>query len=163
MNHLCLSKSPTLSGSHHHGERFDSDRLFSDHIQPNDYTPVVLEDASEYHREILLSYRLFFGQDKQSYSDFYRYCAIPEDEEYPDHLLPTLCGADWESPQAKKIYDLIDADDPSPQYMPSAHFPYLGQRLLELQKYVEGRNAGNFRSIWHDKRNPTSWWTFWVC
>lgn len=163
MNHLCLSKFSTLSSLYHHGERFDSSRLFSDPIHSNDYMPVVLEDASEYHREILLSYRLFFGQDKPSYSDFHRYCAVSQDQEYPDPLLPTLCGAYWESPEAKKIYDLIDADDPSPEYIPSAHFPFIGQRLLELQNYVKARNVGNVRSIWHDKRNPTAWWTFWVC
>jgi hypothetical protein len=123
-----------------------------------------LVEASDYYREVILTYRLIFGQDKPSYSDFpslVRHSPIPE--EYPDSLLSTLCGADWESSEARKVYDLIGADHSSTQYIPSTHFPFLGQRLLELQRYVKGRNANDILSIWHDRRSPTAWWTFWVC
>jgi hypothetical protein len=123
-----------------------------------------LEDVSDFHSEVLLSYRLIFGQDRSSYSDFHSLTRVsPLPDEHHDSLLPTLCGADWKSTQARQVYEMIAADDTSTQYVPSTHFPFLGKRLLDIQTYVKGQNPSNFLSIWHDRRNLPNWWAFWVC
>lgn len=121
-------------------------------------------DPRDFYREILLSYRLIFGQDKNSHNDFNAWIekGKPLPEEYHDSLLPILCGQSWDSADALPIYEFIDADDPSTHYSPTEDFPFLGKRLLEVQKHVLNQKPTDFQAIWYDKRDPDKWWTFWV-
>jgi hypothetical protein len=126
---------------------------------------VEVEDAKDYHKEVLLTYRLLFGQDTSSYKHFNalkRKGALVS-EEHRDLLLSTLCGESWESKNARQVYEMIEAEEPSLHYSPSTDFPFLGRRLLDIQKYVRGHNSHTIRAIWFDRRNPLAWWTFWVC
>ncbi|KAH8784320.1 hypothetical protein BGZ57DRAFT_925319 [Hyaloscypha finlandica] len=123
-----------------------------------------LEDASEFYSEVLLSYRLLFGQDLSSAVDFLlltRDTPLPLD--FHDPLLPALCGAKWPTnDKARGVYKLLAAEDPSPQYRASIHFPFLGKRLLDIQAHVKGFHPNDFRSLWKDRRNREKWWTFWA-
>ncbi|PMD58304.1 uncharacterized protein K444DRAFT_442681 [Hyaloscypha bicolor E] len=123
-----------------------------------------LEDASDFYSEVLLSYRLIFGQDLSSAADFLllaRDTPLPLD--FYDPLLPALCGAKWPTnDKAREVYELIVAEDPSSQYRASIHFPFLGKRLLDIQTHVKGFHPNDFRSLWNDRRNRERWWTFWA-
>ncbi|KAN0114719.1 hypothetical protein V8E51_004263 [Hyaloscypha variabilis] len=138
-------------------------RIFSGATNSNRYLSAELEDAYNFHHEALLSYRLIFGQDLTSSSDLLAHLKkFPMPFLYADPLLPALCGSNWESnDQAKHVYKSLGADDPSP-LLPSTQFPFLGQRLLDLQMYVKRHKPHDFRSLWHDKRDSLSWWTFWA-
>jgi hypothetical protein len=78
-------------------------------------------------------------------------------------MLEVLCGRRWDANGALQIFDEIEAENPSSYYSPVRDFPFLGERLLDLQKYVKGCNPKSIRAIWYDQRNPASWLTFWVC
>jgi len=122
-----------------------------------------MEDAKDFYKEVLLTYRLLFGQDTSSYKHFNAFVGKePISTKYQDLLLSKLCGESWESENARQVYDLIDAEDPSQHYDPSIDFPFFGKRLLDIQRYVRGYDPSNFWAFWYDKRNPSQWWAFWV-
>jgi len=130
------------------------------------------EDLSpEYFREVLLSYRLIFGQHKDSWKTFKsKIPALPErwacsdkHSDDADPLLSILCSESYDSPEAQKIYEYIDASEElSPYYYPDSDFPFLGRRILDLQAFVGGRNPHNWKGLWNDRRNIALWWTFWA-
>lgn len=122
-----------------------------------------LEDlASEYHREVLNSYRLIFGQDSSSASLFISLTKNLPSLADADPLLPILCGKQWQyCLEAKQISEYIALDEASPQYSVSADFPFLGQRLLDIQKHMKGHKLSSIWGSWIDNRDPTAWWNFW--
>jgi hypothetical protein len=77
-------------------------------------------------------------------------------------MLKVLCGRRWDANGALQVFDEIDAEVPLVHYSPSRDFPFLGQRLLEIQRYVQGRRPNSIATLWYDKRSATQWWTFWV-
>jgi len=129
-------------------------------------SPVLPQD---YFREVLLSYRLLFGQDKKSWKAFVEKSALWTpgwDCSSPglgdaDPLLQTLCGASASSPAAAALYAEIEAEELSPYYYPDS-FPFLGRRILDLQTFIKGRHPHNWRALWNDRRNVAYWWTFWA-
>ncbi|KAE8450803.1 hypothetical protein EG329_005716 [Mollisiaceae sp. DMI_Dod_QoI] len=122
------------------------------------------EDARDFYKEVLLSYRLIFQQDHNSYNDFNQITQIGDEmpREYHDALLLVLCGQHWESPRTRCIYEMIEAEVPSAHYSPSVYFPFLGERLLEVQRYVRGHKPNTFWALWNDRRDTSAWWTFWL-
>jgi hypothetical protein len=143
-----------------------------------------IEDLTpEYFREVLLSYRLIFGQNKASWTAFKKKipawgnrwnCSTGQGEstdperdqqnDDSDPLLLTLCGSGYNLPNARRIYEEIEAiDDVAQYYHPHYEFPFFGRRLLILQSFVKGRHPHNWKALWHDTRNVAFWWTFWVC
>jgi hypothetical protein len=129
-------------------------------------SPVPPED---YFREVLLSYRLIFGQDKKSWKAFVEKsalrppgwdCLLPGFDD-ADPLLQTLCGTSASSPAAADLYAEIEAEEVSPYYYPDS-FPFLGRRILDLQTFIKGRHPHNWRALWNDRRNVAYWWTFWA-
>lgn len=149
-------------------------RLYADHAHayrlPHGLDPASPVGAADYFREVLLSYRLLFGQDKKSWKAFLAASAAwpahwprssPNALDDADPLLQTLCGTSATSPAARALYAEIDAEDASPYYYPDS-FPFLGRRILDLQTFVKGRHPTNWRALWSDRRNVAYWWTFWA-
>jgi len=148
-------------------------RLYIDHCRY--FRDHGLEDtgddqSQEYFREVLLSYRLIFGQDKESWRMFRKKSAKWEPKwNWSDHqsedfdpLLLVLCGESYLDPGAKALYEEIDAAELSPYYFPDTDFPFLGRRLLNLQTFVRGRNPHSWKALWYDRRSMAFWWTFWA-
>jgi len=113
--------------------------------QAEDLTP-------DYFREVLLSYRLIFGQDPKSWKAFQKTlstykehwdCSDNQSDD-GDPMLRILCCSSYKSPNASRIYQDIDASEvASPCYYPDSDFPFLGRRILNLQAFVRGRNLQN--------------------
>lgn len=123
------------------------------------------QDAQEFFKEILRSYRLIFGQTRSSRKKFQKlYGKSRSWSSGPnsDPLLQLICGRSCESGESSTIFAEIGADDASNHYDPQVDFPFLGKRLLGLQDYVRGHNPHNFKSLWYDRRNGFWWWSFWV-
>jgi len=82
-----------------------------------------------------------------------------------DPLLVILCGERWNRPRALRVYQQIDdgeeMGDVSNCYH-STDFPYLGERLLQLQRYVTAQQPYGWAALWRDRRNASTWWTFWA-
>lgn len=146
-------------------------RIFQDSATSSDICyesfRTEIEDTREFFKEVLLSYRLIFGQTKNSHRDFNRqfrkwskhWRSTTESQKQMDHLLQIICGNHWQSSAAGHIWDEIEAEDPANIYSPTTDFPFFGERLIELQSYVRGHN---FMALWYDRRDVSWWWTFWV-
>ena len=115
--------------------------------------------------EVMLSYRLIFGRKRRSRSHIARKLAR-EKERYPedghnDPLLDILCTHTSESPDIKKLYEDLEAEE-FDDYVSVDEFPFLARRLLELQQYGMSQNPHSLRRLWKDKRNVTGWFTTWA-
>ncbi|KAH8591674.1 hypothetical protein B0O99DRAFT_654337 [Bisporella sp. PMI_857] len=105
--------------------------------------------------EVLCTYRLIFGQDQKSYTMF---SSIPS-LEVVDPLLKSLCGKSYNK---QGFYSTFEVGEAKAQYTASADFPLLGQRLLDLQKYMNERNPSDLRTLWYDRRDVLRFYTFWA-
>ncbi|KAN0114717.1 hypothetical protein V8E51_004261 [Hyaloscypha variabilis] len=139
-------------------------QIFADSMSYNDASTVEPDRARDYYMEVLLSYRLIFGQDPGSAEDFKRRAHLwaPALGELSDPILSILCGENWESEKAYPIYDEIEAGDTAERYSPSEDFPYLGKRLLKIQEYVNDYRPNNLRQLWHNQMNKWNWLMSWV-
>ena len=52
----------------------------------------------------------------------------------------------------------VEADSYSAHY----NFPIFGSRLLALQEYNLQQQPRRVGDLWHDRRNPLQWYTFWA-
>lgn len=111
-------------------------------------------EITSFLREILLSYRLLFGQDKRSRALFRSMDPFAELGDIKDPLLPLLSGV--RSPQytqisgQKEIYDL------------SQDFPILRSRIVALHTHLSTEKPRGWSELWNDKRNSAQWLTFWA-
>ena len=140
----------------------------------NDHAEGSCEDASnsdiatdEFFEEMLITYRLLFGQDEKSWRAFARMANAWEAEQSSDKpgsfdpLLRTLCAQSCLSDTAAIIYKEIDAGVIASQYEPHTQFPFFGARLLELQEFVKQHQPQSVRGLFSDKRDVEKWWTLW--
>lgn len=123
--------------------------------------------TEEFFREILLSYRLIFGQDERSWKTFSRFqeqngIGSSESSWVSDPMLEILCCKSSSLPAARRIYDEIDASEPASSYEPNTEFPFFGRRLLELACYVKQHQPRNLKALLSDRRDLNSWWNRWA-
>ena len=126
--------------------------------------------TEEFFEEILLTYRLIFGQDDRSYKAFSRMVPVWEEQRGRtswettwacDPMLLILCGKSATSEEARKIYDEIDANEPHNCYNPNTEFPFFGKRLLELQQFIRQHQPQNIRALLTDRRDVAAWYALW--
>ncbi|KAK0610363.1 hypothetical protein B0T17DRAFT_110878 [Bombardia bombarda] len=128
---------------------------------------------TQLHQEIILSYRLLFGQKHASR----RLAKIAlkklreerRADEY-DELLDLLCA----HPHDKKIRQLPASLWPvtcrsfdghvqeQGSYSSQDDFPLFGQRLAKLQEFTLRQQPSELWDLWRDRRNPLQWYTFWA-
>lgn len=139
-------------------------RLFQDNAASTDFSNIDADDTRQFFKEVILSYRLIFGQTKSSRQRFNKQLKKWDlkSKSNSDPMLYRICGHGCESEEAREIYYEIEADDPSNQYDPAVDFPFLGKRLVSIQDYVQGHKPSNFKALWYDRRNVSWWWTFWA-
>ncbi|ORX98179.1 hypothetical protein BCR34DRAFT_628441 [Clohesyomyces aquaticus] len=103
------------------------------------------EDVDHLLGEILLSYRLLFGQNKAS-RHLFRTMRPFEDahEEGKDDSLADICG--------KK----------NPHSTIHLYFPVLRSRIAVLERFLSTKRPRTWKEIWNDKRDSASWLTFWA-
>jgi hypothetical protein len=140
-------------------------------MSQSDSEKELVVPADEFFREILLTYRVLFGQDERSYRAFQRSlptydrnwdCSGRDPDQISDPLLPILCGKFWTVPGAREVYSDVDAGPTREFYDANADFPILGQKLLELQQFVENYSPRSLKALMNDRRNPMAWLTFWT-
>ncbi|KAH7327414.1 hypothetical protein BKA65DRAFT_554973 [Rhexocercosporidium sp. MPI-PUGE-AT-0058] len=121
------------------------------------------DTASDYYREVILSYRLIFAE-RRSYSGFNNLEAAGlRSQPHPDPLLAILCGQSWTSDRATAIWNECGIYGDQMRYRRS-DWQYFGDRLLRLQEYTLHSQSKGIAAVWYDKRDAVRWWTFWcVC
>lgn len=134
-------------------------------------------------QEIILSYRLLFGQDgksrivaREEVCKLKNSCA----NESVDAMLLDLCERKYEYGSLWwKTYDKVLQSYPSEiwpitcrtmeghllqsdVYSARDDFPRLGRRLIKLQQFNSRQRPSKLTDLWRDKRNPLQWFTFWA-
>ncbi|EPS38798.1 hypothetical protein H072_7423 [Dactylellina haptotyla CBS 200.50] len=109
----------------------------------------------QYLSEILLSYRLLFGQDPKSRQLFRR---LNPFSDYPksitDNVLVSLC-------QKTQTPDLLsNLITEKRGYSATDDFAYFRDKLLVLTRLLEDTEPGDVLDVWMDKRNLVQWYTF---
>ena len=112
------------------------------------------EDVTELLQEIVLSYRLLFGQSRRSRSLFRRlrpFASTPH--EGHDQFLSQICG--------KKRFNCPITIVEREEYDLAGDFPHLRCRFVRLSKYASNKKPRSIRQLWGDKRDSAAWLTFW--
>lgn len=116
------------------------------------------DDITDFLREVLLSYRLLFGQTKRSRQSYRKNMRSNVLKEFPgqcdDPLLPLLCG--------RKSVDILVQEKERTVYRLSRDFPMLRFRLAVLKKQVAMSRPRGWKELWRDKRDSAQWVTFWA-
>ena len=115
-------------------------------------------DIADFLHEVLLSYRLLFGQTKNSRQHYRKNMRSKIFEESPgqcdDPLLPLLCG--------RKSVDLFVQKKERNIYRLSRDFPMLRFRIAVLKKQLAVSRPRGWKELWRDKRDSAQWVTFWA-
>lgn len=129
------------------------------------------EDVNALLHEVLLSYRMIFGQCKRSRSVFRKLAPFPPShnrnsvKKQEDRLLEQLCGRkrfdigahDDGDDSSGSLTDLIEREE----YDLAGDFPHLRGRLVRLNEYAAGRKPRSIRQLWGDRRDSTAWLALW--
>ncbi|KAJ6780995.1 hypothetical protein PWT90_09036 [Aphanocladium album] len=115
-------------------------------------------------REVMLSYRVLFGQRRDSRKQFQKVQkrrVTDTGDEY-DPLLDIVCGEPlgrhvdalpgdiWPEAVVDESGRLLEQD----VYSTSLEFPLLGARLLKIQEFDVRQQPSRVRDLWRDRRNP---------
>lgn len=109
------------------------------------------EDLSQYLREILLSYRLLFGQHPASQQRFRDLYKVSRGDDIHDVLLWVLC-------LSKKVRDEDAVRHMSPDlpvYFAAQHFPILKDRIELIASELKNYKPGSLTEIMMDRRDIT--------
>ena len=134
-------------------------------------------------QEVLISYRLLFGQDgmsrKVAQDEICRLKKTHPDQSV-DTMLLDLCGRKYKHGSLWwRTYDTVLHNYPpemwpvtcqtmkghlleSDVYSARNDFPRLGSRLLKLQQFNLRQRPSKLVDLWRDRRNPLQWYTFWA-
>jgi hypothetical protein len=129
----------------------------------------------EFCREVLLSYRLIFGIDSRSRRAFHseeiskwKVDRTNDTRSIREHkldpLLQLLCTAPANRPELQGVLERLGGEetDASVGYAPE-HFPFLGQRLADLQRFSMSQKPYDWKSVlWRDRRDARNWWLMWT-
>lgn len=136
-------------------------QLLTDHVMSqsdNDKEPVVPSETL--FRELLLTYRVLFGQDERSFRALQRYCSGQDEHLAADPMLQVLCEKSCATQEALELYRDIDAGAVRDTYDSNADFPILGQKLLALQQFVKEYHPKTLTALLRDRRDPAAWYSF---
>ncbi|KAI1215006.1 uncharacterized protein F4807DRAFT_16969 [Annulohypoxylon truncatum] len=113
------------------------------------------QDVTELLEEIVLSYRLLFGQHHRSRKLLRK--LRPFDHVPPngrDNFLSDVC----EGKPLDASLGIVERDS----YELARDFPHLRARLVRLNTYLDDRKPRSWRELWLDNRDSASWLTFWA-
>jgi hypothetical protein len=121
-------------------------------------------------QEVLLTYRLLFGQSSRSRKLARYELDNLEHEGRPfDGLLRTLCGRKRDVDKLPtQIWPVWCRDIQTNRlrendvYNARSDFPRLGYRLVQLQKFSLRQTPNRLTDLWRDRRSLLQWYTFWA-
>lgn len=142
-------------------------RVFCDQGQTGEDVESLSEEflrgqpySRDFFLEALCSFRLLFGQHRRALSGWGDFKWSQSQRSLGlDPLLQNLCCQPW---YKQTLYEQIDAPRVKLVYTIQADFPYFGERLTELQDYVEQQSPGDFRTLWYDRRDILRFHTYWA-
>ncbi|KAK5062766.1 hypothetical protein LTR84_004841 [Exophiala bonariae] len=147
-------------------------------------------DGVSFFRELLLTYRVIFGQDGASaklfrteHEDLLSAFLTPHRIwHYLPWLRPLVLGRKPIRRQLSHsevvdplllevcgtqytkaaIYRDLRAPSPRDQYLAAKEFPFFGDRLLKIQIFMQGEHPSDWKALINDRRDILRYWTFWA-
>ena len=137
-------------------EKRSADHSLSCAAQPDGSSQWASEaEITQFLLEILLSYRLLFGQAKDSRRLFQSMKIFEgESPKERDLLLSQLCGS--------KAMELPSFCIEREFYRLKRDFPILRSRIARLHQQLSNVKPRGWREMWNDKRDSAQWYTFWA-
>lgn len=152
-------------------------RSIAEKVFPLNHYNGPREEPAAVYREVLLSYRILFGNSSKS-RDLLRQTLARHDStaNAVDPFLLIVCASAvrgrrlWissasELPSALFPESVIGLDgllqEPD-TYSARDDFPIFGLALLGLQRYNLRQQPSRVRDLWRDQRDPLQWYTFWA-
>lgn len=118
-------------------------------------------EARNLVREVLLSYRILFAQGKKSRRHFKKVWAGKGQDVQPEAFLVDLCT--MRARELLRKYPLLNNGfDPIGNVFMSSEFPFLGNRLLNLQTFGERHKPMKLFDLYRDRRETEKYYTFWA-
>lgn len=112
------------------------------------------EDVTRLLEQVLLSYRLLFGQTKRSRDVFRSLTPFARvAAEGHDHFLSRLCS--------KKKPDYPVELQERDEYNLAEDFPHFRSKIVRLNSYASSKKPQSLRQLWADRRNSPAWLAFW--
>ena len=136
-------------------------RLFNDYLfdgprKSSDLSRTI--NPADFFRELICTYRLIFGQDKDSWQTFAsEYCGTafwPRDVSGWDPLLLDVCGKECSK---VNIYRDIGAPLVKTSYFAETDYPFYGEKLLLLQHFAVAESPNNIWILWRDRKDFRFW------
>lgn len=119
--------------------------------------------AYDFFREIIFTYRLIFGQSKDSWKAYRKAHGTKLDKEqlgaHWDPLRTMLCANDWST---IPVYGELDAPDVRAVYSARSDFPFFAERLTTLQQYIATQSPNDWKALWRDRRDVARFWALWA-
>ena len=113
------------------------------------------DEITDILHETLLSYRLLFGQSKNSRKLFRSQLkSNPALWHNPDSLLELICG--------RKHFSHSSVPPDRFTYFVPRDFLVLGERVDLLGTELREARPKNWKSLFQDRRDTTQYWTFWL-
>ncbi|ETS76505.1 hypothetical protein PFICI_11892 [Pestalotiopsis fici W106-1] len=129
----------------------------------------------DYCREMLISFGIIFAQESgsrravrtEARSNWLRRWRADEKENtmglswamirQADEIIWELCTRSWEE---NPLFNYLQSPPTRSNYSTQADFPFLGQKLIRLQDYMNVQSPNDFRTLLFDRRDPLRFWTF---
>ena len=113
------------------------------------------DDIRSILEEILLSFRLLFGQSSAGRKHFRRLVkSNPELQENGDRLLFALC--------TEPHFEHAIVPNDRPNFFLDRDFPVLGGRIKLLMEDLKDSRPQGWRQLLRDRRDTVQYWTFWL-
>jgi hypothetical protein len=110
-----------------------------------------------YFKEVLISYRVLFGQDKRSRKLFRsKESSNARFESIDDPILQALCGRK----RASLVADFLATEFEREVFDPKIDFPNLGDRLLRVHNYNANQKPSTWQAILSDRRDSRETFNF---
>ena len=124
-------------------------------LENNSFDPRANEeDISQFMREVLLSFRLLFGQHGPSRKLFPQLYRPTERLQVADQLLSLLC-------MKKYIHQRsLPLPPDQPVYFAARHFPVLSKRIELITKDLKNSRPTSLGELLRDRRDTLQYWTF---
>jgi hypothetical protein len=120
----------------------------------------------DYCREVLITLGIIFAQDGRLRKEVLKRAdgnwRTPADPAWQsalqgDVIMREICTKRW---REHLFFDYLESPPIRSNYSPRVDFPYLGEKLLRLQGYMETQSPNDFRTLVFDRRVPLRFWTF---
>ena len=147
------------------------------------------EDIAQLLREVLLSFRLLFGQHARSRRSFPHVYRLTDRAQVPDQLLASLCmtkhmphhhhhqnhrhyhhrpfgsgsgfGSGLNPGQHHSLHTLPIVPD-QPVYFAAQHFPTFAARIEVIARELKDCRPSSLAGLLRDRRDTLQYWTFWL-